>query len=391
MIRVLLVMTAREVGGAEIYVERLVRALDGRCTFTVILSDHPQVQTLCNTLNQTADVRAAPFDRSLALPAIARMVQRCARQHNIVQLNSNHPGSRLGIAMGFVLGAQPTPFITVEQRVTPLDDIVVPRLFSPILPPLFRASRRRAAKLIAVSKQNAALLEHLYGIPERQIAIVPNGVPVSADTPNKCASDQSLHAELGLRADQPLVLVLARLQGNKGHRYLIDAAPAILEHCPAAHFVFAGLPDDRWPLDTRIQQLGLAHKFTILGARSDVPRLLGASSLFVLPSLAEGFSLALIEALAAGVPTVATAVGGAPEVIQDGINGWLVPPADTSALAQAIIRALNMTAGEKAALSARAAAAGRRYSVEAMADATLAIYRAVLALTHRPNGETGDQ
>lgn len=372
MMRVLLVMTAREVGGAEVYVERIVGVLRDRCTFTIALSDHPEMQAMRGKLSSVARIIALPLDRTSALPSTTRTVQNMAREHDVVHLNSSHPGSRLGIAMGFALGAQPTPFITVEHRATPLDDIVVPRMLKPILPTLFRRSRQRASKIIAVSQQNASVLHRLYGIPKDKIAGVPNGVPASEGAAH---SESPLRTELGLRDDQLIVLVLARLQANKGHRYLIDAAPTILAHVPGAHFVFAGMPDDRAPLDARIAQLGLTGSFSIVGARSDVPRLLREANVFVLPSLSEGFSLALIEALAAGVPTVATNVGGAPEVIRDGVNGWLVPPANTDALAQTVIRALTLNTDERNVISHEAAATGKRYSVEAMADATLAVYR----------------
>ncbi len=89
------------------------------------------------------------------------------------------------------------------------------------------------------------------------------------------------------------------------------------------------------------QELGLAGRVHFLGQRPDIPDLLGALDIFVLPSHSEGVSLALLEAMAAGLPVIATAVGGLPEVVTDGVNGLLIPPQDPEALAQALARLLD--------------------------------------------------
>ncbi len=371
--RVLLIMTARETGGAEVYAERLVATLAHQCQFTLVMSDHAAMQPMCTRLSKIANMVVLPVDDTSKFLSIARRVTTLAHDHDIVHLNSNHPGSRLGIGMGFALGLQPVPFVAVEQRGTPLTDILVPSVLRPVLPALFRWSRHRAAKVIAVSRQNAEVLHNDYGIPSDKIVIVPNGAPMNESPVPLPAC--SLRDELGLRSDQPIVLVLSRMQANKGHRFLIDAAPAILARFPETHVVFAGLPDERASLEAHIARLGLAQSFSILGLRNDVPQLLHEASVYVLPSLAEGFSLALVEAMAAGLPCVATTVGGAPDIIRDGETGSLVPPANTTALANAVIHALQLSPEERQRLSASAHNAAKRFSVEAMAHATLAVYQ----------------
>ncbi len=372
--RVLLVMTARQIGGAELYARQLVAALCDRCAFTVVISDHPAMAPLRAALSETARVVPLPVDRLSALPGVASQVRRLAGEHDVVQLISNHPASRLGIMMGFILGGTGAPLIVVEQRATPMSDVKTPAALTPFLPALFRRSRRGAARVVAVSEENRRTLETLYGLPASSLEVVYNGVDLArfARPPTT-----DLRAELGLRPEQPVVLCVARLLPNKGHRDLVAAAPEILRRYPDAHFVFAGDGDERTALEGQIVALDLMGRFSLIGFRPDVEDLLRASDLFVLPSLAEGFALSLIEALAAGLPVAATRVGGAPEVIEDGVNGYLVPPGDAPALARAVVQALGQDDAARRRMAEAARATAARYSVEAMADRMLALYREV--------------
>ncbi len=374
MMRVLLVMTARQIGGAELYARQLVETLHDRCAFTVVISDHPALAPLREALGEMARVIPLPVDRLSALPGVASQVRRLAGEHDVAQLISNHPASRLGIMMGYILGEAGAPLLVVEQRATPMSDVKTPAALAPFLPGLFRRSRRGAARVVAVSEENRKTLETIYGLPASNIEVVYNGVDL-ARFEGPVAGD--LRAELGLRSEQPVVLCVARLLSNKGHRDLVAAAPEILRRHPDVHFVFAGDGDQRTALEGQIVSLGLMGRFSLLGFRADVAALMRASDLFVLPSLAEGFALSLIEALAAGLPVVATQVGSAPEVIEDGVNGYLVPPEDAPALARAVVRALGRDNAARAEMAQAARATAARYSVWAMADRMVALYREV--------------
>ncbi|HEY6042652.1 MAG TPA: glycosyltransferase family 4 protein [Anaerolineae bacterium] len=385
-LRVLIVMTAREIGGAELYVERLVGALAAECRFTIAMSEHPNLAAFRQRLGEHARVIPFPFEQVRSLPAITQQIRALAAAHDVAHLNSSHPASRLGIFFAFALGGLRTPLVCVEHRATKMGDVRVPRLFAPLLPTLFRWSRRRAARVIAVSNVNAQTLTDYYHLPARQIQVVYNGIalsPYSATPEEKSRARHALRNELHLPDDWRIVLTLARLMPNKGHLYLIQAAPEILARIPDAHFVFAGSPDERAALDSEIGRLGLTGAFSLLGFRSDAARLLHASDVFVLPSLAEGFSLSLIEALASGLPVVATRVGGAPEVIRDGENGFLVEPANAAGLAQAVSRALTLNDAERTRWQQAALDTARDFSAEAMATKTLAVYSdAVIARKH---------
>jgi glycosyltransferase involved in cell wall biosynthesis len=377
--RVLIVMTAREVGGAELYVERLTRALAAQCDFTIVLSTHPRLEPLAQRLMRHAQVLRLAIEDQRRLPAVLNAVRALTRCADVVHLNSNHPGSRLGILFGFALARTGTPLVCVEQRVSLMDDIIVPRALRPFLPRLFRWSRRASARVIAVSKQNAELLTSYYGLRSDKITIVHNGV----DLPDFKESDialarAALRAELGLPKHAVVILTLARLAPNKGHRYLIEAVPEVLRTHPNVHFVFAGEHDQAEPVIAQISALGLGSHVHLLGFRSDTQDLLAGSDFFALPSLAEGFSLALVEALAAGLLTVATDVGGAGEVIRDGEGGLLVPPAASAALAAALNHLLSLDEAEIQRQRRAARWAAQPFSAQAMAEKTLRVYSEVV-------------
>jgi len=377
--RVLLVMTAREVGGAELYIERLTCALAAQCDSTIVLPTHPRLEPLAQRLAKHSQVLRLPIEDQRRLPAVVNTVRALARRADVVHLNSNHPGSRLGILFGFALARAGAPLVCVEHRVSLLDDIIVPRALRPFLPRLFRWSRRAATRVIAVSKQNAKLLTSYYGLRSDKITIVHNGI----DLPDFKESDiaqarAALRAELGLPEQAIVILTLARLAPNKGHRYLVEAMPEVLRTHPNVHFVFAGEHDQAEPLIAQIKTLGLGSHIHLLGFRSDVHHLLAASDFFALPSLVEGFSLALVEALAAGLPTVATNVGGASEVIQSGQGGILVPPADSAALAAALKHLLSLNEAEIQRQRQAARQAAQPFSTQAMAEKTLRVYSEVV-------------
>jgi glycosyltransferase involved in cell wall biosynthesis len=372
--RALFVITAREVGGGEIIAERLIRKLSLLCECTVVLADHLNLRSMCTRLEEYARVETFAFGQTAQLPRIMRALQNLANGHQVIHLNSSHPASRLGILCGFALGGRRAPLVCVEHRVTPVYDIVVPRSIAWALPMLFRRSRRRAERVVAVSEDNAACLRELYRIPSSQIAVVHNGIDLDAFQMPRADAPISLRTELGLKAEQPIILTLARLAPNKGHRLLIQAAPAILRNYPDAHFLFAGLPDELPSVNAQIHRMNLTAHFSVFGFRSDTVRLLRESNLFVLPSLAEGFALSILEAMAAGVPTIATNVGGAPEIVRDGENGWLVPPSDADALARATILGLSLNPAQRSQMEHAAWDTARRFSLEAMAQQMHEIY-----------------
>ena len=133
-----------------------------------------------------------------------------------------------------------------------------------------------------------------------------------------------------------MVGVIGNLYPVKGHQYLIDGIPSILSKCPNTSFLFAGRGQLETDLKAEVKRLGLDGRVHFLGLRQDVARILALLDVFVLPSLSEGLSMAILEAMIAGRPVVATAVGGNPELVLNGKSGFLVPPRDSQALAKSV-------------------------------------------------------
>jgi glycosyltransferase involved in cell wall biosynthesis len=151
---------------------------------------------------------------------------------------------------------------------------------------------------------------------------------------------ERLRGELGVPPEAGLVLAVGRLNAEKGQSLLLQAAPAVLSRCPGTVFALAGDGPLRGALEQQAAQLGIAGQVRFLGVRQDVPALLAAADLFVLPSRSEGMPNALLEAMAAGLPVVSFEVGGVGEVLVHGVTGLLVPPEDADGLARAMLALL---------------------------------------------------
>jgi glycosyltransferase involved in cell wall biosynthesis len=168
---------------------------------------------------------------------------------------------------------------------------------------------------------------------------VANGVDVAAI--DAARPGKAVRRELGLPEGVPVIGLVGRLDHwGKGHKELFEAMASLMERHPVHALIVGGgrrIDEVRQLADN----LGLAGAVHFLGPRHDVPELLNAMDIFVLPSYSEGVSLALLEAMAAGLPVIATAVGGLPEVVTDGENGLLIPPRDAGALAGALERLLS--------------------------------------------------
>jgi len=174
--------------------------------------------------------------------------------------------------------------------------------------------------------------------------------------------------------------VVANLWPVKGHRVLLEAIAKVRRSLPRAHFALVGDGPERAALQRRIAELDLGGHVTLLGTRYDVPAILSRADAACLPSLAEGLPNAVMEAMAAGLPVVATAVGGTPELVDDGITGHLAAPSDARALAEKLVELLS-NPQRAASMGERGRAKVRdEMSLERLAAGHGGVYRAVLAL-----------
>jgi glycosyltransferase involved in cell wall biosynthesis len=174
------------------------------------------------------------------------------------------------------------------------------------------------------------------------------------------------------------VLSIGRFVAEKGHRHLLEAAARIERTKPGAHWVLVGAGELEASLKHQARGLGLESRVHFTGWRDDIPEVLAVSDVFVLPSESEGFGRVVVEAMAMARPVVATAVGGVPEIVQDGQTGILVPPSDPAALADAVRSLLDDPARASRLGAAGRARAESRFTLTAHVDGVERVYAEVL-------------
>jgi glycosyltransferase involved in cell wall biosynthesis len=199
---------------------------------------------------------------------------------------------------------------------------------------LDRLCLRTMDRVVCVSEGQAARIRRA-GVPAARVAVIRNAIRAERfDRPDPADRDRLL----GLFPGRPgrVVGAAGRLSPEKGFGVLVAAAGSVARADPGVAFVLFGEGPLRADLARRIAAEGLDGRFLLAGFRDDLDRLLPHLDLFVLPSFTEGLPNVVLEAFAAGVPVVATAVGGTPEVVEEGLSGHLVPPGDPAALARHI-------------------------------------------------------
>jgi glycosyltransferase involved in cell wall biosynthesis len=213
------------------------------------------------------------------------------------------------------------------------------------------------------------------GVFPGKIVAIPAGVDTSQFHPD--VSGEGVRRELALHG--PVVGTVAMMRHSKGHGVLLQAIPEVLAQIPAAVFLWVGDGIGRQALEQEIAQAGLAEKIRLTGFRHDVPALLAAMDVVVLPSTkSDGVPQSLVQALAMRKPVIASAVGGIPEVVQHQHTGMLVPHNNPGALAAAVIQVL-----QDPKQAGRWAEAGGElvdtcFTLEHMIDRTAEVYTAVL-------------
>jgi glycosyltransferase involved in cell wall biosynthesis len=249
-----------------------------------------------------------------------------------------------------------------SSRVRSVEDIATLAALTPVMDRLIVPSSSILAKVSGEGRGGASF------------TVIPNGVDLTRfELPvGACA----LRREFGIPGGAPLLGVVARLEPEKGHRYLIEAMPAILRGAPETWLVIVG----EGSLDGSLRELAASlpgpavRRIVFTGRREDVAAITAEIDVAVLPSLREAQGISILEAMARRKPVVASAVGGIPEVLTNGLDGLLVPPADPSALAEACIRlacspSLRSRMGEAGRATVEA-----RFSLDAMVRQIEAIY-----------------
>lgn len=197
---------------------------------------------------------------------------------------------------------------------------------------------RIAARVIVVSDALGKEWVRETRLSGSKITVIHNGIDVERRSDQERAS---IRDELGISEDAFMIATVAVLRRGKGLETLIQAAKRVVEACGACVFVVVGEGPMSGKWKKLAEEIGVAEHIRWTGYRRDVPSILAAADLFVLPTLADAFPTVLLEAFAAGLPVVASDVGGVSEIVDEGRTGMLVPPGDANSLAARIDMALN--------------------------------------------------
>lgn len=390
-IRVLHFLTGFGLGGSERQVVRLVGGL-ARSGLEVHLAcfrkEGPLLQEVAG--HPCEEFPIASFRRPVAIArqiAFARHLRR--HDFDVVHATGLH-------ANVFVVPA--ARLVGVPAVIASIRDLGDP--WTPLERRVQRAACRFAHETLVNSQAVAARLEQ-EGYDPSALTVIHNAVapPPAIVPPPSAAAYDPLHEELGVPPGAPVVGVVARMVRVKGIQYFLEAAARLAPRFPSARFVLVGGPipgseirngstyEDE--LRRLVEARGLQDRVIFAGDRTDAERLLRRFTVFVLPSLSEGLPNALLEALAAGVPAVATRVGGSPEIVEDGLSGLLVPPRDAGGLAHAIGRLLADPRLARRLGRAGAARAATRFTESMLVERTAARYLRLLGAAGRaPARET---
>lgn len=342
--RILQLKTSAGRGGAETLLLQTTRELVSRGHSIRTLVGEPG-WLVDRLLESDLDAATLPLVSASGLLRVPRLVHEIKSWGADLVLSH---GARVNVFGTMAARLSGRPSVSIEHSI---DDW---RTSGSVMDRIDRWVARGNRGRIAVSEAVGRLLIDRGILPPAKVDIIPNGVRF----PDSVAAlgRTSILNSMGINAEATVLVTVARFSNSKGHIHLIEALPQLVCSYPGLRCLLLGDGPLRADIEDRVQVLGLDETVVFAGAVDNVMELLPACDAFVLPSLWEGLPISVLEAMGLGVPVVASAVGGTPEVVHDGQTGLLVPPADPDALAAAIGRLL-----EDDALRNRISVLGRRY------------------------------
>lgn len=366
--RVLHLITSFEIGGTERQAVELLKRLDGErydVRLAALRNEGPFYSEIEARFPDVPEFPLTSFYDANAVKQFARLRRLMLRENIDILHAHDFYSSLIGAAAARLSGVT----VIAAQRHLKLSDRRAHRWGTRLI--------HRLANRILVNSE--AIREHIVnndGAQPDKIIVVKNGVVPITSSPETRAE---LCGELGLDNDVTIVGMVARLQTVKGHRFFIEAAAEVLRRRTDAHFVLVGDGPLRTEIASQAAELGITDHVHLLGDRADVSRLVSAFDLLALASLHEGLPNAVMEAMAAGVPVVATAVGGTKELITGGETGYLAPPANSAALAERICFALGDEIHRDGIISAARRKIASAFGIERMVESVEALYDEVMA------------
>ncbi len=375
---ILYVIDNLEFGGGERGFVQLAAALHGR--YRIVFACAPGGVLAERLPALGVRIHPIPFHRQISLRRLRRLAA-VIRAERVDLVHSM--GARADVATRLAARLTGVPVVSTIAMFAERFDVSRPRRLVYRL--LSRTTERMCAGLIAESDAIRTTLIRDHGLPAARVVRIYRGVELD-DGPGAAEATEQLRASLGLPARAPVVGTVGRLVYQKAQDVFLRAAALVLQEIPEARFLVVGDGPQAPALERLRGQLGLDGACRFTGFRRDVAALLGVMDVFTLPSILEGFPQVLLEALAQSRPVVATRIDGVTELIEDGVNGRLVPPGDAAALAAALIELL-----QDRAQAGKLAQTGRRqveeqFSVTRMVQDVEAFYQSVLRGSGRHAG-----
>ena len=325
-------------GGAERLMIPLLANLDREaflprvCVFQV-RDGNPIAEDL-NSLGVPVDLLPIPYLRDLsALPRLWRYLRDTRADLVHTQLEFANILGNLAAK-----GARLPSVCTVHTIPSQEDMKAKTRLHQAVE---FFCLRNFCDTVISVSEEADRFHKQVGRLSSRKTTTLYNGIDLARFTADSQRADpQAVRREFDIPAAAPLLLTVAVLRELKGIQFMIQAMPAILAEQPEARYLIVGSGDHHVQLVEEVRRLGLENRVIFAGARKDIPALMSAADVFVLPTLTEALPTVLAEAMAARLPIVASRVGGVPEMVTDGVNGRLLEPGDPRQLAETCLELL---------------------------------------------------
>ena len=369
-IRVLFVVPALPVGGAERHLTTMLPRMDpARFTPSVICIG--EEGELFSTL-RAAGIEAAALrlHKRQAVRALIELVMMMRRTRPDVVVVQGYNAETLGRIAARIAG--------VKHAINWVHNASGLVRRGPVRRTVDRALTRWTSAYFGVAEAQRPYLVAELGHPDDKIRVIYNGVDLAQFS---ISTDGGVRAEFGFAENDPVVGIVAVLRPEKDHVNLLRAARTVVDELTNARFLIIGEGPTRPQLEALCTELGITPNVRFAGSRDDVARLLPAIDVFVLTSTSECFPISVLEAMACARPAVCSAVGGIPEVIKDGETGYLVPPKDPPQLAARLVRLLQDP------LTARRMGCAARARVEAEFDLDCSIAAAQQAIEDVVSGQ----
>ncbi|MDM8554708.1 glycosyltransferase family 4 protein [Desulfococcaceae bacterium HSG7] len=366
-LKILHLISSRGLYGAERIVINLIAAMDHRCFVHQLallrVEKNPNIEFIEAVREKQAVSHIVLCRKWIDMEAL-RQVRKLIKQERIDIVHCHEMKGRL-YGLLATIGTK-TRIITTNHNWIRSDFLVS------CFESMDAFYIRFFPKIIAVSPEVQKLMCR-YLVPDKKIQVIINGIDMNEFQQDKAARNM-IRKELGINRNISLIGAFGRISPEKGQKYLIAAAVQVLNIFPEARFLIVGDGFQGEEMKEYATCLGISDRVIFAGFRKNISEFYSALDLFVLPSILEGTPMALLEAMSAKTPVIATRVGGVGRIIQNRKNGLLVSPANSEELAGAIIRLLQNSAEAKNLAKNALCTVSEKYSSQKMADEYIRLY-----------------